>query len=441
MNRRIHRHLPALVCQDTAKSMTCCQDEKGLKEATLMSAIQRTFHAAMIRSLSVLVLIGFATAADAQVRPDLPGSTEAFRLAEPRIAPINEVDWGAEQRALVTRWAPQVRIGNAFRTLLHVPELVEAVMPFTLYITRDTTLPTRHRELLIFRTAWLCQNAYLWADHAPTARSAGMTTEEIQKIAVGTAAPGWDPFDAALLRLADELFRNSSVRDVTWAALDARYDLYNLMDAVMTVNQTTLLSMLFNSFGVQPDDNAAARFPTDVPYRQDVPDPEPPLREARVEPIEGPGIRVGRTFRRHPRLATARPGQSGYVNRVSPLTPYFRELLILRIGWNCQAVYEWAKHVGSVGRARDHGLEPERIARGQDAGWDPFERAHIRAADEIYRDGIVSDATWAALAERYDTREMMSVVMTVANYRLVSMSLNAMGVQPQETDELFPAVD
>ena len=34
---------------------------------------------------------------------------------------------------------------------------------------------------------------------------------------------------------------------------------------------------------------------------------------------------------------------------------------------------------------------------------------------------------------------MMSVVMTVANYRLVSMSLNALGVQPQETDELFPA--
>jgi hypothetical protein len=36
---------------------------------------------------------------------------------------------------------------------------------------------------------------------------------------------------------------------------------------------------------------------------------------------------------------------------------------------------------------------------------------------------------------------MMSVVMTVANYRLVSMSLNALGVQPQETDELFPDVD
>ena len=261
----------------------------------------------------------------------------------------------------------------------------------------------------------------------------------MSRIAEGPAAPGWSPFEATLLRLADELYRNSSVRDAVWADLDERYDLLELVDAVMTVNQTTLLAMLLNSFGVQPDGDALARWPADVPWRLDVADPEPPLREPRVAPLEGPGIRVGRTFGRHPRMQAARSGQSGYVNRVSPLTPYYRELLILRIGWNCQAVYEWAKHVGSVGRARDHGLEPERIALGRDAGWDPFEQAHVRAADEIYRDGIIADDTWTDLASRYDTREMMSVVMTVANYRLVSMSLNVLGVQPQETDELFPA--
>ena len=208
----------------------------------------------------------------------------------------------------------------------------------------------------------------------------------------------------------------------------------------MAVNETTLLAMLYNSWGVQPDESARARFPSDVPYRLDVPEPEPPLAEPRVAPLEGEGIRVRRTFARHPAMQAARAGQSGYVNRISPLTPYYRELLILRIGWNCQAVYEWAKHVGSVGRARDHGLDPERIAMGPDAGWDEFEAAHVRAADEIYRDGIIADDTWATLAARYDTREMMSVVMTVANYRLVSMSLNALGVQPQPTDELFPDV-
>ena len=378
--------------------------------------------------------------AAAQVLPGPPGSTPIVRLGEPRIPPLPAIEWSAEQRALVERYAPEVRIGNAFRTMLRVPELVEAVMPFVLFTSIDSTLPPRHRELLILRTAWLCQSSYLWADHAPTARTAGITPAELRRIAEGPDAAGWDPFEATLLRLADELYVNSSVRDVTWNALAGRYDLYNLFDAVMAVNETTLIAMLYNSWGVQPDDSAQARFPADVPYRLRVPPADPPLAEPRVEPLEGPGIRVRRTFARYPALQAARGGQSGFVNRISPLTPYFRELLILRIGWNCQSVYEWAKHVGSVGRARDHGLEPERIAMGAGAGWDPFEAAHIRAADEIYRDGIVSQETWETLAERYDTREMMSVVMTVANYRLVSMSLNALGVQPQETDELFPDV-
>ncbi len=408
------------------------------RKDAVMPARPSIARAAACLAAAGTALLAAAPAA-AQLRPDPPGTAALVRLDEPRIAPLPESQWTDEHRARVDRWAPEVRIGNAFRTLLHVPELVDAVMPFRVYITRETTIPPRHRELLILRTAWLTQNRHLWADHAPTARLVGLTADEVSRIAEGPAAPGWSPFEATLLRLADELYRNSSVRDAVWAALDERYDLLELVDAVMTVNQTTLLAMLLNSFGVQPDADALARWPADVPWRLDVADPEPPLREPRVAPLEGPGIRVGRTFGRHPRMQAARSGQSGYVNRVSPLTPYYRELLILRIGWNCQAVYEWAKHVGSVGRARDHGLEPERIALGRDAGWDPFEQAHVRAADEIYRDGIIADDTWADLASRYDTREMMSVVMTVANYRLVSMSLNVLGVQPQETDELFPA--
>lgn len=388
--------------------------------------------------VGVFAVLWFVAPANAQVRPEAPGTSAFVRLTSPRIPPLPESEWTEEHVARVEQYRSDVRIGNAFRTLLHVPELVDAVMPFLIYTASETTLSPRDRELLILRAAWLTQSSALWAEHVPIARRVGLTADEVHQVAVGPTGAAWSPFEETLLRLADELYRNSSVRDETWAVLETGYDLYELVDAVMTVNQTTLLAMLYNSFGVQPDDDALARFPSDVPYRLNVLTPEAPLTEPRVAPLEGPGIRVRRTFGRHPRMQTARSGQSGYVNRVSPLTPYFRELLILRIGWNCQAVYEWAKHVGSVGRARDHGLEPERIARGPEAGWNEFEQAHFHAADEIYRDGQISDATWDALGGTYDRREMMSVVMTVANYRLVSMSLNALGVQPQPTDELFP---
>ena len=375
---------------------------------------------------------------------DPPGS-DVFvdRLTDARIPPLPESEWSDEQRAVVEKYAPD-NPGNALRTLARVPALADRLFPFMRYIGQDSTLSPRHRSILILRTAWLTQSANLWATHASRAAESGLTAEEIRRVAEGPAE-GWNAFEVVLLGLADELFRNASVTDQTWDALSAQYDVYNLVDAVMTVNETTSHAILFNSLGVQPDDDTTARIPTDdVAYRIDVPDREPPLTVPRIEPVEGDGLRVGRTFARHPDMADARGTNPGYILNPerSRLAPHDRELLILRTGWNAQAVYEWAKHVGSVGRAREHGLEPLWIAQGKDAtGWNANELALIDAANEMYRDTMISDETWATLSARYDTHQMMSIAATVANYRMVSMTLNAFGVQPLPDDELFPVLE
>jgi alkylhydroperoxidase family enzyme len=211
------------------------------------------------------------------------------------------------------------------------------------------------------------------------------------------------------------------------------------MDAVMTVTDFTTVSLMYNSLGIQPDERATERIPADIPYRVVVPEREAPLVVARIEPAQGDGIAIARTFARYPTLAQSRTG-STYVNQGSKLDPRYRELLILRTGWDCQAEYEWAQHVGSVGRARQMGLPIDRIAMGPDApGWDPFEATLLRAADELYRDSFVSDRTWNALAARFDNAMMMNTLITAANYRMVSMALNALGVQLEPGNERFPA--
>jgi alkylhydroperoxidase family enzyme len=312
-------------------------------------------------------------------------------------------------------------------------------MPFSSYLSSESTLSPRHRELLILRVAWLCGNHSLWATHSAIARKLPMTADVIRRIALGPEASGWDVLEATLLRLADELYRNSSVSDTTWVALAEHYDLYHLMDAVETVNHFTVLSLLYNTLGVQPDEGSTDRLPNDVPYRVVVPARGSPLNVARVGPVPGPGIAVGRTFARHPKLAEPRGRRANYINRGSPLLPRYREMLILRIGWDCQSEYEWAQHVGSVGRARDYGLDPTRIAQGPDApGWDTFEATILRAADELYRDAGVSDRTWDGLAARFDTRMLMSAIFTASSYRATSMALNAFGVQLEAGDERFP---
>jgi alkylhydroperoxidase family enzyme len=208
------------------------------------------------------------------------------------------------------------------------------------------------------------------------------------------------------------------------------------------VSETTSSSILFNTLGVQPDTGATELIPSaDVAYRIDVPTAEAPLTSPRIDPIEGDGIRVGRTLRQHPQMEAQWYANPSYVQSPerSGMTPHDRELLILRTGWNAQSVYEWAKHVGSVGRARDHGLEPQWIAQGNDArGWNATERLLIDAADEMYSDTIISDETWAALSESYDSRQMMSIAAITSRYRKVSMTLNTLGVQPLPDDERLP---
>jgi alkylhydroperoxidase family enzyme len=122
----------------------------------------------------------------------------------------------------------------------------------------------------------------------------------------------------------------------------------------------------------------------------------------------------------------------------STLAPREREILILRIGWLCQAEYEWGQHVIF---ARDAGLSDEEIARvkvGPNAeGWSEFDATLLRAVDELHNEAFVSDATWAALAEQYNEQQLMDVVFTVGQYNMVSMALNSFGVQLDKGVEGF----
>ncbi len=121
------------------------------------------------------------------------------------------------------------------------------------------------------------------------------------------------------------------------------------------------------------------------------------------------------------------------MGETSRLQPREREILILRIGWLCEAEYEWGQHVIF---GREAGLtdeEIQRIKKGPDAeGWSAFDAALLRATDELHEGACISDATWAELSEQYDQQQMMDVVFTVGQYNMVSMALNSFGVQLDE---------
>jgi hypothetical protein len=95
------------------------------------------------------------------------------------------------------------------------------------------------------------------------------------------------------------------------------------MDAVETVNHFIVLSQVFNSFGVQPDEGLADRLPKDVPYRIAVPMREPPLAKARVEPMRGAASLSAARSQISQAQRALEPRQT-FINRNSKLTPRHR---------------------------------------------------------------------------------------------------------------------
>jgi 4-carboxymuconolactone decarboxylase len=176
------------------------------------------------------------------------------RPKEPRIRPLPQSEWSEEQQKMLAPLRRDGRVFNIFTTLARNPRMAGRWLVFSNYILRDSTLPPRDRELLILRIGWLCRSEYEFGQHTLLGEKAGLTREEIRRITEGPGAPGWTPFETALLRAADELHREAFLSDATWAALAERYDEKQLMDVVMTVGQYNLVSMLLNSFGVALDE-------------------------------------------------------------------------------------------------------------------------------------------------------------------------------------------
>ena len=160
----------------------------------------------------------------------------------------------------------------------------------------------------------------------------------------------------------------------------------------------------------------------------------------RIPPLESAdGINITRTMAHHPVLAESWLPYARHVARESTLPPRERELLIQRIGYLCGSEYEWGHHTRI---ARGVGLSDEEIGRvtgGPDAaGWSNFDQVLLRAADELHRDGYISDRTWAELDTRYDTQQLMDVVFTVGYHNLMAMALKSFRVPLDEGVEGFP---
>lgn len=130
------------------------------------------------------------------------------------------------------------------------------------------------------------------------------------------------------------------------------------------------------------------------------------------------------TMLRYPELVKRQAEMSTTLNQ-GKLPFRFRELLILRVGWLCQAPFEWAQHVRAAKRAGLTSEEIDRVTRGPvDPDWDEADGAILQSVDEMLNDAMISDETFDVLEKYFIMEQLIEIPFTVGAYQATAYLQN-----------------
>lgn len=172
----------------------------------------------------------------------------------PRIPPLKPEEFTDEVRKMTddlqiaVGLVPNGKVPDFVATMLRYPLLHQAHTELALVLMTKGALSDRDRELAVLRVGWLCQAPFEWNSHVTIGkRIAGLTSEEVERITVGSAAPGWSDDDRAILAAVEEMFDNAMISEQTWTALAGRLDEKQLLELPILVGQYQGVAYLQNS--------------------------------------------------------------------------------------------------------------------------------------------------------------------------------------------------
>jgi len=177
----------------------------------------------------------------------LYGATPA--LAQDRMPPIPPDKLTEAQRKAVDefRTARSAEISGPFVPLSRSPEVLTRARALSDYLRYRSVLPPRLSEFVILITARAWTQNYEWNAHEPLARQAGLQVAVIKAIADGRRPDNMADDEEILFSFCDELRRNQSVSDATYARAVTKFGEQGVIDTVGLVGYYTLIAMVLNT--------------------------------------------------------------------------------------------------------------------------------------------------------------------------------------------------
>ena len=144
-------------------------------------------------------------------------------------------------------------------------------------------------------------------------------------------------------------------------------------------------------------------------------------------------VNIIATMAHHEAFAHAFRGLTRFVLEEATVPRRQRELVILRMGWNCQAQYEFGQHTLM---AKANGVTEKEIVSVtrpiSSHTWSAEDSVLLQMVDDLHQDDCISQDTWDKLETVWTTPEIIEFAASALTYRMVSGFLNSFGIELDE---------
>lgn len=184
---------------------------------------------------------------------------EADVLGKPqRIRSLTADEYDEDANDLILRVRQSLKsdttkVSEVFGLMLRHPGLFRCQMDMGIQLLGKGEISPRERELAILRVGWWCGAPFEWTEHVVVAHRYGITSEEIERVTQGSAAPGWSEHERAILRGVEELLGEQMISDETWEVLARSWNEKQLLEFPVLVGQYFTIALQQNSLRVPLD--------------------------------------------------------------------------------------------------------------------------------------------------------------------------------------------
>ena len=167
------------------------------------------------------------------------------RMPEIPADKLTEAQKKALDQFISKRGGPLVR--GPFLALLRSPDVMTPAEILGEYLQFKTVLPPKLREFVILITARQWTQDTEWNSHVAIAEKDGLSPEIATALAAGQRPAGMADDEAAVYDFCDELHRNQSVSDATYAKALGKFGEQGVVDMISVNGYYTWFAMIMNS--------------------------------------------------------------------------------------------------------------------------------------------------------------------------------------------------